>query len=113
MRGGRCSLSERERLTAALGGMATVYPSIGEQYEGGVSKCWDEDEWARGAYAWFEPGQMMTLMPHIASRRASAFRRGPRVLIAGMDRGRAGVRGAGAARDRGGSGLTAETGTRA
>jgi monoamine oxidase len=60
------ALSERERLTATIEGMAKVYPSIREQYEGGASKCWDEDEWSRGAYAWFEPGQMMTLMPHIA-----------------------------------------------
>jgi monoamine oxidase len=60
------ALSEHGRLTATIEGMAKVYPSIREQYEGGASKWWDEDEWARGAYAWFEPGQMMTLMPHIA-----------------------------------------------
>jgi monoamine oxidase len=60
------AMSERERLTSTLDGMAKVYPKILEQYEGGTSKCWDEDEWARGAYAWFEPGQMMALMPHIA-----------------------------------------------
>ena len=60
------AMREADRLTMALAGMAKVYPRILEQYEGGASKCWDEDEWARGAYAWFEPGQMMTLMPHIA-----------------------------------------------
>jgi len=58
--------SEADRLTMTLAGMAKVYPRIIEQYEGGASKCWDEDEWARGAYAWFEPGQMMRLMPHVA-----------------------------------------------
>jgi monoamine oxidase len=60
------AMPERDRLTATLDGMAKVYPRIREQYEGGASKCWDEDEWARGAYAWFEPGEMMALMPHIA-----------------------------------------------
>ncbi len=60
------AMREADRLTMTLAGMAKVYPRILEQYEGGASKCWDEDEWARGAYAWFEPGQMMTLMPHIA-----------------------------------------------
>src|SRR5262249_13610365 len=25
-----------------------------------------EDEWSRGAYSWFRPGQMTTLLPHIA-----------------------------------------------
>ena len=58
-------LNERERLTATLADMAKVYPRIVEQYEGGASKCWDEDEWSRGAYAWFQPGQMTTLLPHI------------------------------------------------
>jgi monoamine oxidase len=61
------AMTERERLTATLDGMAKVYPRIVEQYEGGTSKSWDDDEWARGAYAWFEPGQMMSLMPHIAA----------------------------------------------
>lgn len=28
--------------------------------------CWDEDEWARGGYAWFKPGQIFSLMPYIA-----------------------------------------------
>jgi monoamine oxidase len=60
------AMTDRERLTATLEGMAKVYPSIRQQFEGGVSKCWDEDEWSRGAYAWFEPGQMTTLMPHVA-----------------------------------------------
>ena len=59
-------LSERERLTTTVNGMAAVFPHIRDQYEGGVSKCWDEDEWSRGAYAWFEPGEMMTLMPLVA-----------------------------------------------
>lgn len=61
------AMPERERLTFALDGMAKVYPGIREQFEGGASKCWDEDEWARGAYAWFEPGEMTSLMPHVAA----------------------------------------------
>ncbi|AHG88948.1 amine oxidase [Gemmatirosa kalamazoonensis] len=61
------TLGERERQAAALAGMATLFPRVAEQYEGGTSKCWDEDEWSRGAYAWFRPGQMSTLVPFIAS----------------------------------------------
>ena len=38
-----------------------------ENFEGGGSKCWDEDVWARGGYAWFRPGQMTSLLPHIAA----------------------------------------------
>jgi monoamine oxidase len=60
-------MTERERLAAALAGMAKVYPRVAEQYEGGASKSWDDDEWSRGAYAWFKPGEMSTLLPHVAS----------------------------------------------
>ena len=61
------ALGEAERLTATLEGVTPLLPSIKQNYEGGSSKCWDEDEWARGAYAWFKPGQMTTLMPHVSS----------------------------------------------
>lgn len=30
---------------------------------GEAVKIWDEDEWARGAYTWFKPGQMRSLLP--------------------------------------------------
>jgi monoamine oxidase len=43
-----------------------VYPRIREQFEGGASKCWDSDEWSRGAYTWFKPGQMTSWLPQIA-----------------------------------------------
>jgi len=54
------------RLNFTVGQMERVFPAIRDHYEGGESVCWDEDEWARGAYAWFKPGQMESLMPHIA-----------------------------------------------
>jgi monoamine oxidase len=55
--------SRIEWVTAQIGMMA---PEILGQVESGVSKCWDEDPWARGDYAWFRPGEMTTLLPHIA-----------------------------------------------
>ena len=58
-------MTGQDRLTATLRAMAKVYPRILDEYEGGASKSWDDDEWTRGAYAWFEPGEMMTLMPHV------------------------------------------------
>ena len=61
------AMTERERLTTALTGMARVYPRITEQFEGGTSKTWDDDEWSRGAYAWFAPGEMTSIMPHVTS----------------------------------------------
>ena len=60
------AMNETERLKFALGQIEKVYPAIGKNFEGGTSVCWDEDRWARGAYAWFKPGQMSDLLPHIA-----------------------------------------------
>ena len=58
-------MRESERISFVLGLVETVHPRIREYFEGGVSKCWDEDEWARGAYAWYRPGQMAALLPSI------------------------------------------------
>jgi monoamine oxidase len=60
-------MSEADRLATTVAGMAKVYPGIIDQYEGGASKSWDDDEWSRGAYAWFKPGEMHSLLPHIAT----------------------------------------------
>jgi monoamine oxidase len=60
------AMKEGERISFTLEHMEKVYPGIRENFEGGASKCWDEDEWARGDYAWFKPGQMSSLMSHIA-----------------------------------------------
>jgi monoamine oxidase len=59
-------MKETERLGYTLNYVERVYPEIRKNFEGGTSVCWDEDEWARGAYAWFRPGQMSDLLPHIA-----------------------------------------------
>lgn len=42
---------------------AAAFPELPDQFEGGAAKLWDEDEWARGAYTWFKPGQMRSLLP--------------------------------------------------
>jgi monoamine oxidase len=55
-----------ERIRTTLEGIKLVYPDVPNYFEGGAAKCWDNDEWARGAYAWFRPGQMSALLPHIA-----------------------------------------------
>jgi len=58
--------SESERLSFALEQVSAMFPGIRDNFEGGVSKCWDEDEWTRGASAFYRPGQMSTLLPHVA-----------------------------------------------
>jgi monoamine oxidase len=59
-------LTSSERLDFTVIQIERILPAIREHYEGGASVCWDEDVWARGAYAWFKPGQMESLLPHIA-----------------------------------------------
>jgi monoamine oxidase len=59
-------MKENERINFVLGEMEKVFPGIRENFEGGASKCWDEDEWARGASSWYKPGQMGALWNHIA-----------------------------------------------
>ena len=59
-------MPEKERISFALEQVETVYPGTRENFEGGVSKCWDEDEWARGGTAFYKPGQFSSLLPHVA-----------------------------------------------
>jgi monoamine oxidase len=59
-------MNETQRLSFTLSQVEKVYPAIRKNFEGGTSVSWDEDRWARGAYAWFKPGQMSELLPHIA-----------------------------------------------
>lgn len=58
-----CAMSQDARLRAVTADMVKLFPAIADQYESGISKCWDEDEWSRGAYAWFRPGQMTRFLP--------------------------------------------------
>ncbi len=60
------AMKEGERISFALKQMEQLYPGLREQFEGGASKCWDEDEWNRGAYIYFKPGQISSLLPAIA-----------------------------------------------
>ena len=61
-------LSESQRIRFTLEQMQEIFPDIpeiGEYFEGGISKLWDEDPWARGASSWYRPGQMSELWPHV------------------------------------------------
>jgi monoamine oxidase len=59
-------MEETDRIRFMLEHMEKIHPGIRENFEGGVSKAWEEDEWARGAFTHLEPGQMFGLMPHVA-----------------------------------------------
>jgi monoamine oxidase len=60
------ALKESERISFVLEQAEKLFPGIRENFEVGVSKCWDEDEWERGASSWYKPGQLSELWPHVA-----------------------------------------------
>lgn len=60
------AMSESERLSSTLNDIEKIYPGMRENYEGGISKCWDEDAWSRGAISVYDVGQMKTFIPFIA-----------------------------------------------
>jgi len=59
-------MAESERILFALSQVERIFPGIRADFERGVSKSWDEDPWARGAFAYLRPGQMRSLLPHLA-----------------------------------------------
>src|SRR5215475_536817 len=61
-----CAMKEPDRINYVLDETEKVLPGIRENFEGGVSKCWDEDKWERGASSWYKPGQMQQFWPHVA-----------------------------------------------
>ena len=76
------AMSESDRQSFVLGQMGNLFNGLDSHYQGGMSYIWHEDEFARGAYAYFEPGQMTTLLPiaqrpegriHFAGEHTSAW----------------------------------------
>lgn len=45
------SQKEGERVASTLAQLDSIYPGVRASFEGGASKCWTEDEWSRGAWA--------------------------------------------------------------
>lgn len=48
-------MREQERIKVTLERMEQVFPGTRNKFEKGVTKCWSEDEWARGA--WTHPDE--------------------------------------------------------
>lgn len=59
------ALDEFGRGERATDDMEKVFPGIRKNVLRTTSKAWDEDEWSRGAFAWFRPGQMFELTPRL------------------------------------------------
>lgn len=63
-------LPEDRRISMVLNEIETLFPDARNHFEGGISKCWDEDFWVKGAAQWFRPGQMIQFGPHMATAEA-------------------------------------------
>ena len=53
------ALPESERVTSTVKQLDSLLPGISENFETGTSKCWSEDEWARGAWAFVGLGGLI------------------------------------------------------
>lgn len=61
-------LDDEERLLSTLESVQQVFPAIRDNFESALFKCWDEDAYSPGAFAYFKPGQISQCLP--ALRRA-------------------------------------------
>lgn len=48
-------LKEADRINSTLNQLADIFPGLRENFEGGTSKVWMEDEWSRGAWSFVGP----------------------------------------------------------
>jgi monoamine oxidase len=60
-------LSEPERIQAMLAFAERAHPGLRQHFVVGASKSWDSEPFQRGAYAYFKPGQVRALAPHLGS----------------------------------------------
>lgn len=61
------SVSEARRVDALVLAAEKVHPGARGLLLSGTSKCWDEDPYARGAYAWARPGELSRVGASLAS----------------------------------------------
>ena len=53
--------TEAERVAEAFVQARQIFPELANSFEGGVSHCWAQDPWQRGAFALHTPGQIAFL----------------------------------------------------
>jgi monoamine oxidase len=72
------SLKESERISSTLTQLDGIFPGLRENFEGGTSKVWMEDEWSRGAWSFVGPRDFVTASQaegriHFAGEHLSPF----------------------------------------
>ena len=53
------AMKESERISSIITQLDTFLPGVRENFETGTSKCWSEDEWSRGAWAFAGIGNLL------------------------------------------------------
>jgi monoamine oxidase len=71
------SLKEADRISSTLTQLEDIFPGLRENFEGGTSKVWMEDECARGAWAFVNPRDYVRIIApegriHFAGEHLSA-----------------------------------------
>ncbi|MCI0601680.1 FAD-dependent oxidoreductase [bacterium] len=51
------TLSESERMAVSLQEISKIWPEAGRNFEGGITKYWNEDPWIKGSYSFTGVGQ--------------------------------------------------------
>jgi monoamine oxidase len=64
---------EEERIRLALGDLSKIFPAVRSEYESGTTKFWRDDRWAGGTYAYFAPGEITTVRPHVGAPEGRVF----------------------------------------
>ena len=60
------ALDRTRRMAATVDLVRQTLGDPGDRITADASVMWHEEQWSKGAYAWFAPGQMMELLPHLA-----------------------------------------------
>lgn len=61
------ALTPEERVRWAREHVTRVFPEMADEFAGGASTCWDREPFAQGAWAYYAPGEMNTMFPHVAT----------------------------------------------
>jgi monoamine oxidase len=60
-------MAAEERVRFSRENLTRVFPEIAQEFAAGTSVCWDAEPFARGAWAYYAPGEMHTMLPHVAT----------------------------------------------
>jgi len=64
---------EETRIRRALDDLSRIFPTVRTEYESGATKFWRDDPWAGGTYAYFAPGEITGVRPHVGTPEGRVF----------------------------------------